>query len=417
MFNRGLWLAAIFLLPLAHATPLAELMQRAEQHNSDFLTQQSVYRAAREAGPAARAALLPQLSARLSGLNDEKNEQGWSAGLSLEQPLYNQSRYYLWQVAKEQVTLAGIQLEETREVLRRDVILAWLDVQLAADTLRLVQKRYDTLKAQLNRTQTFAEAGQVIEADVLSALAGLASAEAQRAQAAHDLATAHDNVIYFSAATAVERQLILIPPPPLPPLSDWLQRLDERNLSLKAARQQAKIVRRRLQVAQGAILPQLSLSGSVNFRDSTRTKEGSWQLSLQQPLFTGGSFSAERRRLIAESDTAHSQVAAQLAQLAQTIRRLHGQMQADIARQVALAKAAAAAEALLRAVTVGYENGVNIITEVLDAEADLFDARLSQRQAAYSYLQNLVRVQALFAAGDTAFAGHIEQLFAPPERR
>lgn len=418
--NRGLGLAALtalFLLPaVAGATPLATLLQLAEQHDSDFLVQESVYAAAREASPVARAQLMPQLSAQLSGEYNAQNQQEWRAGISLEQPLYNLPRYYLWQAAQQEVTLAAIQLEEARETLRRDVILAWLDVQLAADTLRLVEKRHTTLEAQLKRTRTLAAVGQVVEADVLSARAGLASAASQLAQAKHDLATAHDSVIYFSGAAAAEQQLHR-PLPPLPPLDRWLTRLDENNLLLKAARQQSAIIRRRLQSSESAVLPRLSLSSNLNVRDNFGNIEDSWQLSLQQSLFTGGGFSAERRRLIAESDTVHGRVAAQLTQLTQTLRRLHGQMRADIARQAALTEAATSAEALLRAVTVGYENGVNIITEVLDAEADVFDARLSQRQAAYSYLQNLTRLRALIAGSTSAFAGQIEQLFILPEEK
>ena len=412
---RFLLLAIALPAPFAAAAPLVELLQLAEQHYSGYRLEELRYQIEKEAEPIARAALFPQASASVGQqYSDQSDESSWSAGVSLEQELYNLPLWHLWQGSKEQVKRAEINRQIARAQLRRDVILAWLEVQLTAETLQLLETRRNTLREQLKRTETLADSGQVIKADVLSARAGLANARSQWEQSRHDLAVAHDVIYRYTAATATD--LRLAPDAPLPPLrtlQEWQQTVEQNNLELKAARQQTAYLRRRLQAAADAVYPRLSFSGRLSTEEGEGNIRDNWQLSLQQSLFTGGNLRAQQRQIIAEADSGHAQVASLLEQNTQTIKRLHGQMRADLARITALEEAAEAAEALLQVVIVGYENGVNVITDVLSAEEDAFDARLNLRQAAYSYLRNLTTLQALAADNDDAFAAQVEQFFIP----
>ena len=397
--------------------PLAELLQLAEMHYSDFLVEKTRYEISKEDIPITRAALLPQASASLSQHQGDGSGVDWSAGISISQRLYDLGQWRLWQAAEARVKGEEMRLAAARQNLRRDVTLAWLDVQLAIETLRLLDARRKTLQAQLERTEVLAASGEGIEADVLAARAQLANAQSEWEQARHNLAVAKSVVSRYTAAAAAELRLALQAGlPRLPSLLQWQQQVEEDNLSLKALRRQTDSVRYRLQAASASFQPRLSLSGSYIAQDSLDNFTDNWRLSLEQTLFAGGSLRAHQRQLIAESDNAHAQVVALLSQHTQTLKRLHGQMQADLARMQALGEAEVAAAAFLEVVIVGYENGVWVITDVLRAEEDLFDAQINLRQAAYGYLRNLTTVQALLAASDDAFATRIEQLFISAEK-
>lgn len=398
---------------LAESTySLPQLLLRAETTYPDFHVEKFRHAMTREAAPIARSGLLPQASASWQRQYKNNREENWAASVSVEQVLYNLPEWRLWQAEQERVKQSALNLDAARENLRRDVIIAWLDVQLAAEVLRLVETRRKTLQGQLRRTRALAASGQVIEADVLSARAGLATADSQWAQAKHDLIVAHDVMRRYTDAAAADMQLAAdIRLPPLPPLPQWQRQLEDNNLELKAARQQAAFVRRRLQAAHGSIYPRLSLTGSLSSEGSLSDVDDSWILSLRQSLFTGGNLRSQRRQLVAESSLASEQIVALQVRHTQTLKRLHGQMQADLAQSAALSEAAAAAAAFLEVVVIGYDNGVNIITDVLRAEEEVFDAQLNLQQATYSYLKNLAAAQALLAAGDDDFALQIEQFF------
>lgn len=420
----------------ADSPPSLELLLAiAETHHSEFRVQVTDYEINREAAPRARANLLPQVNAIASHRYNNTNQSGggggggaggagggdntsWSAGISASQIIYHAPQWHLWQAAEAQSAAAALRLDALRQTLHRDVILAWLNVQRAAETLRLVEKRRKTLRAQLARTEALAASGQVIEADVLLARARVSSAQAQWEQAKHDLAIAHDEVIRITGVDIPEKLLVLgegasLPSlPPLPPLREWQARAGTHNLSLLAARRNTAAVQQRLKAASGAILPRISLSGAFTANDSLGDTSHSWQLQLEQSLFSGGDFSASKRQLMAESDKSHAEVAAVMSQNTQRLKQLHGQMRADLARLAALNEETMARDALLQVVTLGYDNGVNIITEVLTAEEDLFNAQINLQQAAYGYLQNLVTANSLLARIDPSFAGQIERLFA-----
>lgn len=393
---------------------LAALLTLAEQTHSEFLAEKSRFAMAAEAAPAARAALLPQVAASWSQAGGGgMGNDGWTAGVEVSQALLDMPRRRLVRAAEAGVAEAEWGLAAARQNLRRDVVVAWLDLHQAAAALRLVETRRRTLSAQLGRAEALVAAGQAIDADVLSARAGLANARAQWEQARHNLAAAREAVRVRTGAAPVAMRLVgdveeLVPAP----LEEWLRRAEEDNLRVRAARAAAAGVRYRLRAAADVVYPQLSLVGSAVTGEGLDEVEGRWSLSLRQSLFTGGELSSERRRLVAESDLAHESVAAVLEGNAETLRRLHGQMLADRARLTALSEAAEAAEALLEVIIVGYENGVNITAEVLGAEEEVFEARLNWQTAAYGYLKNWAAAQALVAGVDAEFAARVENLFA-----
>lgn len=396
--------------------PLAQLLHLAEENHDSFRVHLTEYRISEEGAPLARAELLPQTSATFTQQHSSNEESNWSAGISVSQSLYDMYKWRQWQAAQARVDTAALRLAAARQELHRDVILLWLDVQLAAETLRLVETRRKTLRAQLARTEAFAASGQVIEADVLSARARLANAQSQWEQARHDLAVARDEVMRLTTADTAEMRLLLDTAlPHLPPLPFWLQRVEERNLAAHAVRSNGETLRRRLQSAVGALLPRASLNASVSAKDEWSDTRASWQLQVRQPLSTGGALRASQRQLVAEADKHYAELAALLSHNAQAIKRLHGQMRADLARLDALNEEVTARAALLQVVTIGYDNGVNILTEVLSAEEELFDAQMSLRQAAYGYLKNLTSAKALLADADAAFAAQVEALFIPAE--
>lgn len=399
---------------------LKMLLQLAEENHADFLARGFDLAVERETENVGFAALMPQLSSQWSDDNNKQSpSRDWTWSFSLSQPLFDLPAFENWRAAKEGVRLSEINYDLARRNLHRDVILAWLQAQLASDVLGLVETRRKTLREQAARAELLAAAGKTTNTDVLSARSSLANANSQWEQARHDLAVAQDALSRYTGVpspllwlNATAAQL-----PALAPLAQWQKRVEEGNLSVMATRQQVTYLKRQLRAAELSITPRVSLNGTHSLRGSVGEDQSVVGVVISQSLFTGGRFSAQRRQAVARLEAIYKRLTDTLRAQAQTTSRLHGQIQANRASMDALQEAVDTASALLESVILGYNSGVRIATEVLSAEEDVFNARLELRRAAYSYLQNLTELQNLAGGVDDAFVASVNALFIQEERK
>ena len=392
---------------------LSELILLAEEYHADFLAQEFNLQAERENENISFAAFMPQLSSQWSDDNNQRSfSRDWLLRFSLSLPLLDIKAWENWRASQERVRFAEINFDLARQTLRRDVIVAWFNTQLAADVLNINETRQKTLREQAARAELLAAAGKTTNTDVLSARASLANAKAQWQQARHNLAIAQDAIIRYTGETVATARLNVDSPPPPQPLSQWQHEISQNNLSIAAMEQQIKFLRRQLKSIGSEYMPRIALSATHDLRGGMDNDQSVIGFSIAQPLFTGGRLSAQKRQALAQLEAAYKSLTDVRRAQQQTVRRLHGQIQSDLASIEALQEAVETAEALLESVILGYNSGVRIATEVLSAEEDVFNARLELRQAAYRHLQNTVELQTLAAATDETFTTEISTLFS-----
>ena len=405
---------------------LAKLTRAAIDNNPALAAQKLMLAAAHEDDEAARAPLLPQIAVGASkNVVDNRGGNGNGGGggndsreiyLSLTQQIVNLPLWDNYSAAQRRVLAAELRHTAAEQSLRLSVIMAWLDLQLAYDLMRLTESRINLAKEQLLRAQSFVEVGIGTAVDVLDAEARLAALRADLLQRQHDRRLVQDRLYHLSGMRGERAKLNTTALPDflqLAALGEWLARVAQHSPTAAAAQTDLESATLLVNAANKVIYPRLALSFRTRTSEGISAHEETLVLSLEQSLFTGGLANAELRRVMATRAAARQIVLAVMQQEELNARELYGRAALAQSRRVALAAAEAAAQAALAATTAGYEGGVRVIADVLDAEETLFDAKVQLRQTRYNYLAELAALHALAGMADEKFIQSLSVLFSP----
>ena len=248
-------------------------------------------------------------------------------------------------------------------------------------------------------TQARVTAGAAAQFDLLTAQTTLSNAQQQLSSARNTLTLAQvnlDNLLGFDADTPLALQA-----PALPPLNQTFDKIALTQTALthrpelKQASNNVLIARRLVKLAGVGLLPSLSLVGAGNYNgyvSSGSHSTVSISAVLGIPLYDGGTSRAKVRE--AESDLRSQQVTQ--GQLQENVSIEVRQALSNIADAQTRASSASlgaqqAAEAY-RLSNVRYQNGIGTILDVVNAQAQLAQARSNLLNAQYDYQTSLAQL-------------------------
>ncbi|MEX0607721.1 MAG: TolC family outer membrane protein [Halofilum sp. (in: g-proteobacteria)] len=399
----------------ATAADLLGVYQRAQEEDPQFTTARSEYRAAREAMPQARAAVLPQVSLSAS-VNEREvtdgntTESGSSneASLSVTQTLFNWSQFAGLGQAEAQVAQAEAQFAAAEQNLITRVANAYFEVLAAADNLRFAGAEKRAIERQLEQAQERFEVGVIPITDVKAAQASYDLAVSREIDADNRLANAREalrTILGEPPGTLAElgEGLRLEAPDPTEPEA-WVEQATERNPNLLAARAGADAARQGIRVTRGGHYPNVELIGSYSEGDSDfgqgadgADEETRVGVQLTWPLFSGGATFSEVDEAQAQFGAQRSRVVEAHRSASQSTRDAFRGVQASISQVRALEQAVESNQAAVEAARAGFEAGTRTAVDVLQALRDLYAAQRDYADARYNYILN--RLQLKQAAG------------------
>ena len=403
---------------LSNSGGLSELVQAALVDNPELAAQRASLAAAHEGDDIARAALLPQIA--VGGLhtikqdNNPQNNDRTRLYASVNYQLFNLPLWEQVSAEKHRVTAAENRYVNAAQNLQLSVMEAWLDFQFSRGVAVLTQTRIDIAKEQLERAQTFADAGIRTTVDVLDARARLSALRADLLQQEYNVRIMQERIVNLAGLRGTPAELdesALRDFMYIPPLGAWLARVSKESLESAAVRAELESARAQVRASDKVIFPRLLLSAETTTPGALNQHSENVAMSFEQPLFTGGRIRAEARRVAATSIAAQQALHAVMRREELRVRELHGRILLAPSRWRALEAAAEAAAAALSAITAGYQGGVRIAADVLDAEESLFDTKLQLRRARYDYLKDLAALHVLAGATDKAFVRRMDNLF------
>ena len=288
--------------------------------------------------------------------------------------------------AESQVFSARETLRTTEQAVLLSAVTAYMNLLRDSAIFELQRSNVTVLEATLRQTRDRFNVGEVTRTDV-------AQAESRLAAGRSSLLTAESNYITSRAAF---RQVIGVEPPARLGAAMPVDRLSPRNLPGALARARTEhpaittatynvdVAAYQVRIAEGALYPTLTLQGAANkthgstsnfTTSSTFVASATAQLSV--PIYQGGGEYATirqaketlgQRRL--DLDTARDQVQS-------TVTQAWGQLQAAKAQIEATQAQVAAAEIALNGVTEEARVGQRTTLDVLNAQQDLVNARVS----------------------------------------
>lgn len=382
-------------------------------------------RASREAGleklPQGRALLLPSLSVTgnttwndltLKHLNPDVsrgyNSNGWQAQLT--QPLFRWQNWVQYKQGELQTTLSEAQYQLARQDLTLRAAQAYFDVLGAQDTLAAVSALYEANTQQLALARKSFEVGTVTITDVHEAQSRADLSSAQVIAAESDLAVKRHALLVLTGKEAdtlksLRKGVALSRPDPAD-IQSWVSAAEGSNLSVQAAQIAGEIAGREVERNRAGHLPTVDVVASygnsatanalANFVN-TDIRSAVVALQMNVPVFQGGAVSSRVREAAALRDKAAADLDNARRTSAQNARQAYLGVTSGLAQVKAFEAAQVSSASALDANKLGYDVGVRINIDVLNAQSQLYDTRQKLAKARYDTLMAQLKLKA--AAG------------------
>ena len=400
----------------AHAEGLLQLYEAARVYDATWQSARAQYEATVFRAEQARAGLLPQagLSAgvtRSDFRNDapatDRNFTTQQATISASQPLYRPANVATWRQGQRQAELAEAQLQAAGQDLMIRVSQAYFDVLAAQDTLAFVRAQKTAVAEQLASARRNFEVGTSTITDTREAQARYDLVLAQEIAAENDLRVrrlALDTLVGRTDTQPDPLATPLVLPPPQPNDVDaWVAAAEASSPAIQQARRAVEIAELETDKAKAGHKPTLDLTASYgvsrNLNGSaaspldSKPKSGNVGLAFNLPLFAGFATQNRIRETLALEERARADLEATRRQVAQAVRTAFFGVQSGQGQVRALEAAEASSQSALDANRLGYQVGVRINIDVLNAQSQLFQTKRDLAAARYNVLLGHLRLR------------------------
>ncbi len=346
--------------------------------------------------------------------------------VSLSYPLYRLQNVETFEQSKLTVSAGETQLELARQDLIVRVTLAYFDVLSAQDNLETILAQKRAITEQLAAAKRNFEVGTATITDQQEAQARYDLSEAQEAVAVFDLnvkRAALSQLIGRSApALNVLRPGVLLEVPTPSRESDWTERARENNLTVQQARVVTEIAAREIDKQRYGHYPTLDLVGSVGYSENasvlsinTNTTSAAIGLQLSVPIYAGGGIDARVREAVALKEKSLSDLENARRVAEQAARQSFLAVSGGLAQVRALEAAQKSSQLALDSNLLGYQVGVRINIDVLNAQQQLYTTQRDLSKARYDVILNGMRLKLTTGGLSEEDLQRVSTLLVPPK--
>lgn len=304
--------------------------------------------------------------------------------LTVNQPLFNGggsiARYG---VAQANIDAGRARLEAAVHQTLLQAVTAYMSVLRDKEILHFSSDNVAILEKQKKANDERFALEEITRTDVAQSQARLARAKSDKIQAESN----------YAASSATFRRVIGLEPdileiqdkaPELPAtLQEALQKAEEINPALEQARHQARLREKEVDAEEAAILPRVSLQGTLRREEgvggmfgSTDYDNDSLLLNVSVPLYQSGAEYSRVRQARQNRETARYEAIDTKQSTTERVSQAWEAVAANRAAIEAYHAAVEAAEEAVKGVKLEQLHGMRTVLDVLDAEQELFAGRL-----------------------------------------
>ena len=411
MFGRKfaeLSCAAILILAtpnLAAAESLRDSLRNAYKNSGLLVQNRALLRAADEKVADAVAALRPVIgwSSRFAhSYNDVASSDSLTASLNAKWLLYDFGRSDLQTEALKKTILATRQslVSIEQNVLLR-AVTAHMNYRRSVEFVSLRSANVELIKQELRAAQDRFDVGEVTRTDVALAEARLASARASLAGAQGDLAKAAAEY----HAVVGRKPGDLATPSSLPELptevSAAISNARAHHPELTRVQHEVAAAELALKASQLTYRPRFEADAGVSNVDLDGPLTRSLSLTVSGPVYSGGAIASASRSAMAQRDAKRAGLHVVGLEVEQAVRNAFVVLEVARATGEATDRQIEAASVAFRGVREEASLGARTTLDVLNAEQELLDARVSristridEQVASYSLLAAMGKLTA-----------------------
>jgi outer membrane protein len=412
--------ASAFMSLNAGASDLLQIYKDALANDAQFSSARSANIASQERAVQGRAGLLPTIG--LSGSKtqtqiDNELEKAPSYNvttknngytLSLSQPLFRWANWQQYEQGKLSVVAADAQFAQAQQDLIVRVSQAYFDVLASQDTINTLKAQKLAISEQLASAKRNFEVGTSTITD------------SHEAQSRYDLVVAQEfagegdwwikrgalqQIIGREAGElSTLKDGIQLPPPQPEKMADWVSFAEKQNFNVVASEVAVEIAKKEISKSRSGHYPTVDLLASSGRSSSNGqiaangvNKSNTIGIQWNIPIFSGFAVDSRVRETIVLEDKARKDLEAARRSAAQGSRQSFVGVKSGLAQIKALEAAEISSQSALDSNKLGYQVGVRINIDVLNAQQQLSTTRQNLAKARYDAIMNGLRLKA--AAG------------------
>ena len=401
----------------AQAQSLAELAQLARGYDAPWQAAKAQYEAAASRAEQARAGLLP--SAALTGSASygrtdvsrppiDLHAPTQTLGVAASQPLYRPANRITFEQGQRGVDLARAQLDGAEQDLLVRVSQAYFDVLAAQDTLAFVQAQKAAVGEQLAAARRNFEVGNATVTDSREAQARHDLVVAQEIAAENDLRVkrlALDQLVGRAGTAPLPlAQPVALPAVQPADVGTWVRTAEDTQPLVRQAALALDVARLETRQAETGHLPTVDLQAGYTVQRTpngtvtlpgihSRANVASVGVALNLPLFAGFAVQNRVKETLSLEEKAQADLDNARRSAAQAARAAFFGVQSGLGQVNALQAAEASTQSALDANLLGYQVGVRINIDVLNAQSQLYQTKRDLAQARYNVLTGSLRLK------------------------
>ncbi|MFZ6676264.1 TolC family outer membrane protein [Undibacterium sp. Tian12W] len=416
-------LASAFLTLNANATDLLQIYKDALANDAQYASARASLTAAQEKPVQGRAGLLPGIAlkgsdgkARTEAENDivsgSRSFTGvtntWTLGLS--QPLFNWGNWQVYEQSKLSLLISQAQFEQAKQDLVIRVAQAYFDVLAAQDTLETLRAQKSAISEQLASAKRNFEVGTSTITDTHEAQARYDLVTAQEYAGQSDLQVKRAALQQIIAKEAGElaqlRTGVKLNEPQPAVIDQWVTSAEQQNFNVVASQVAIEVAKREVERNRAGHYPTVDLVASTgrtsnagatnpNLTGVNKTTQIGVQWNI--PIFAGFSVDSRVKEAVALQEKARNDFETTRRSAAQGARQAFVGVTSGLAQVKAYEAAEISSQSALESNKLGYQVGVRINIDVLNAQQQLYTTRQTLAKARYDTILNGLRLKS--AAG------------------
>jgi outer membrane protein len=398
----------------------------AKQNDAAFASARASLEAGLEKLPQGRALLLPVINASGNTTwNDDENRvtstgvtnsgqfssNGWN--VTLTQPLFRWQNLVQYQQSQFQVLQAEAQFGQATQDLIVRVAQAYFDVLAAQDNLEFTKSNRVVIAEQLAQAKRNFEVGTATITDTNEAQARYDLAIAQEIAGVNALEVAQralqQIIVQFPDALTPLRSQVMIEQPQPNVMDEWVKGARGNNFVVRGNEAVMEIASREVERQRAGHYPTLDVVAAAQENTNQNLaaltaggqratlSQNTIGLQLNVPIYAGGSVMSRTREAVGLKEKARQDLDSSRRAAEFNARQSFLNVTNGIAQVRALEQALRSSEVSLQSNRVGYEVGVRINIDVLNAQQQVFQTQRDLARARYDTILNGLRLKS--AAG------------------
>lgn len=418
-------LVASLSVASAHAADLLQIFRDALANDATYASARATRDAGLENLPQGLAQILPTVNATgftqyndidisFRGTAPDSQRQGNSHGftVTLTQPLFNWQALQVYREAGFKAAQAEASFGQATQDLIVRVAQAYFDVLASQDSLTFIQGQKTAISEQLAQARRNFEVGTATITDTHEAQARFDLATSQEIAAQGDIEfkrrALQQIVGKFPDRLDPLKSNIELDAPRPNSMEDWASAAASQGYPVRAQEAGLEIAVREIDRIRAGHLPTLNIVGTAGQNASSISSTGVNNtpsdstsriigLQLAIPLYAGGNVSSLVRQAVANREKAQQDLESTRRISALSARQSFLGVTNGMAQVKALEAALVSSRSALDSNKLGYEVGVRINIDVLNAQQQVFSTLRDLSRARYDAILNGLRLKA--AAG------------------